>query len=117
MLLNTTYCARAFTGVYCKYMDGNVCVVSPGECRFQYGVGKKQEIETQKESHFNLRSENEIKTQTAFKIKICDKATELIDLLSNMPLVDDKFVDEITDSIRYNEPYRIEVIREEVRDG
>ena len=29
------------------------------------------------------------------KVKICDKAIELIDLLANMPLADDEFVDEI----------------------
>lgn len=40
------------------------------------------------------------------KVKICDKAIELIDLLANMPLADDEFVDEIIDGIRYNEPYR-----------
>lgn len=31
------------------------------------------------------------------KVKICDKAIELIDLLANMPLADDEFVDEIID--------------------
>lgn len=46
------------------------------------------------------------------KVKICDKAIELIDLLANMPLADDEFVDEIIDGIRYNEPYRIEASRE-----
>ena len=63
------------------------------------------------------------------KVKICDKAIELIDLLANMPLADDEFVDEIIDGyranffnkkiagIRYNEPYRIEAIRDEVQDG
>lgn len=49
--------------------------------------------------------------------KICDKAIELIDLLANMPLADDEFVDEIIDGIRYNEPYRIEAIRDEVQNG
>ena len=28
------------------------------------------------------------------KVEICDKAIELIDLLANMPLADDEFVDE-----------------------
>ena len=51
------------------------------------------------------------------KVKICDKAIELIDLLANMPLADDGFVDEIIDGIRYHEPYRIEVIRDEVQNG
>ncbi len=51
------------------------------------------------------------------KVKICDKAIELIDLLANIPLADDEFVDEIIDGIRYNEPYRIEAIRDEVQDG
>ena len=50
------------------------------------------------------------------KVKICDKAIELIDLLANMPLADE-FVDEIIDGIRYNEPYRIEAIRDEVQNG
>ena len=50
------------------------------------------------------------------KVKICDKAIEL-DLLANMPLADDEFVDEIIDGIRYNEPYRIEAIRDEVQNG
>ena len=49
------------------------------------------------------------------KVKICDKAIELIDLLANMSLADDEFVDEIIDGIRYNEPYRIEAIRDEVQ--
>lgn len=51
------------------------------------------------------------------KVEICDKAIELIDLLANMPLADDEFVDEIIDGIRYNEPYRIETIRDEVQNG
>lgn len=51
------------------------------------------------------------------KVKICDKAIELIDLLANMSLADDEFVDEIIDGIRYNEPYRIEAIRDEVQNG
>lgn len=51
------------------------------------------------------------------KVKICDKAIELIDLLANMPLADDEFVDEIIDGIRYNEPYLIEAIRDEVQNG
>lgn len=51
------------------------------------------------------------------RVEICDKAIELIDLLANMPLADDEFVDEIIDGIRYNEPYRIETIRDEVQNG
>ena len=52
------------------------------------------------------------------KVKICDKAIELIDLLANMSLADDdEFVDEIIDGVRYNEPYRIEAIRDEVQNG
>ena len=41
------------------------------------------------------------------KVEICDKVIELIDLLANMPLADDEFV----------EPYRIEAIRDEVQNG
>lgn len=47
----------------------------------------------------------------------CVEAVCLIDLLTNMPLADDEFVDEIIDGIRYNEPYRIEAIRDEVQNG
>ena len=43
MILNTTYCRRAFTGVYCEHMDGNVCVRQSGECEFQYGAGRRRE--------------------------------------------------------------------------
>lgn len=31
------------------------------------------------------------------KVEICDKAIELIDLLADMPLADDEFVDEVID--------------------
>lgn len=51
------------------------------------------------------------------KVKICDKAIKLIDLLANMPLADDEFVDEIIDGIRYDSLYRIEAIRDEVENG
>lgn len=59
MMLNTTYCRRAFTGVYCEHMDGNVCVKRPGECEFQYGAGRRRENEPQKELDSDSKNENE----------------------------------------------------------
>ena len=56
MILNTTYCRRAFTGVYCEYMDGNVCVRQSGECEFQYGAGRRRENEVQKELDSDLKA-------------------------------------------------------------
>lgn len=56
MILNTTYCRRAFTGVYCEYMDGNVCVRQSGECEFQYGAGRRQEVAVQKELDSDLKT-------------------------------------------------------------
>ena len=61
MMLNTTYCKRAFTGVYCEHMDGNVCVRRPGECEFQYGAGRRRANEVQKELDSDLKNENERK--------------------------------------------------------
>lgn len=61
MVLNTTYCRRAFAGVYYEYMDGNVCVRRPGECEFQYGAGRRREVEAQKELDSDLKNENERK--------------------------------------------------------
>ena len=58
MVLNTTYCRRAFTGVYCEHMDGNVCVRQSGECKFQYGAGRRRENEVQKELDSDLKNEN-----------------------------------------------------------
>lgn len=58
MILNTTYCRRAFTGVYCEHMDGNVCVRQSGECEFQYGAGRRRENEVQKELDSDLKNEN-----------------------------------------------------------
>lgn len=58
MILNTTYCRRAFTGVYCEHMDGNVCVRQSGECEFQYGAGRRREVAAQKESDSDLKNEN-----------------------------------------------------------
>ena len=58
MILNTTYCRRAFTGVYCEHMDGNVCVRQSGECEFQYGAGRRQENGVQKELDSDLKNEN-----------------------------------------------------------
>ncbi len=58
MILNTTYCRRAFTGVYCEHMDGNVCVRQSGECEFQYGAGRQQEVVAQKELDSDLKNEN-----------------------------------------------------------
>lgn len=55
MILNTTYCRRAFTGVYCEHMDGNVCVRQSGECEFQYGAGRRRENGVQKELNSNLK--------------------------------------------------------------
>ena len=34
MILNTTYCRRAFTGVYCEHMDGNVLLDNPASVSF-----------------------------------------------------------------------------------
>ena len=56
MILNTTYCRRAFTGVYCEYMDGNVCVRQSGECEFQYGAGRRRENGVQKELNSDLKT-------------------------------------------------------------
>ena len=56
MILNTTYCRRAFTGVYCEYMDGNVCVRQSGECEFQYGAGRRRENGVQKELASDLKT-------------------------------------------------------------
>ena len=56
MILNTTYCRRAFTGVYCEHMDGNVCVRQSGECEFQYGAGGRRENEVQKELDSDLKA-------------------------------------------------------------
>ena len=56
MILNTTYCRRAFTGVYCEHMDGNVCVRQSGECEFQYGAGGRRENEVQKELNSDLKT-------------------------------------------------------------
>ena len=56
MILNTTYCRRAFTGVYCEHMDGNVCVRQSGECEFQYGAGRQRENEVQKELDSDLKA-------------------------------------------------------------
>lgn len=58
MILNTTYCRRAFTGVYCEHMDGNVCVRQSGECEFQYGAGRRREVAAQKELDSDLKNEN-----------------------------------------------------------
>ena len=58
MILNTTYCRRAFTGVYCEYMDGNVCVRQSGECEFQYGAGRRQENGVRKELEKKKKNEN-----------------------------------------------------------
>ncbi len=58
MILNTTYCRRAFTGVYCEHMDGNVCVRQSGECEFQYGAGRRRENGVQKELNSDLKNEN-----------------------------------------------------------
>ena len=55
MILNTTYCRRAFTGVYCEHMDGNVCVRQSGEYEFQYGAGRRQENGVQKELDSDLQ--------------------------------------------------------------
>ena len=56
MILNTTYCRRAFTGVYCEHMDGNVCVRQYGECEFQYGAGRRRENGVQKELNSDLKT-------------------------------------------------------------
>ena len=56
MVLNTTYCRRAFTGVYCEHMDGNVCVRQSGKCEFQYGAGRRRENEVQKELDSDLKA-------------------------------------------------------------
>lgn len=56
MILNTTYCRRAFTGVYCEHMDGNVCVRQSGECEFQYGAGRRRESGVQKELNSDLKT-------------------------------------------------------------
>ena len=56
MILNTTYCRRAFTGVYCEYMDGNVCVRQSGECEFQYGAGRRRENGVRKELDSDLKT-------------------------------------------------------------
>lgn len=56
MVLNTTYCRRAFTGVYCEHMDGNVCVRQSGECEFQYGAGRRREVAAQKELDSDLKT-------------------------------------------------------------
>ena len=56
MIPNTTYCRRAFTGVYCEYMDGNVCVRQSGECEFQYGAGRRRENGVQKELNSDLKT-------------------------------------------------------------
>ena len=56
MILNTTYCRRAFTGVYCEHMDGNVCVRQSGECEFQYGAGRRRENGVQKELNSYLKT-------------------------------------------------------------
>lgn len=56
MILNTTYCRRAFTGVYCEHMDGNVCVRQSGECEFQYGAGRRREVAAQKELDSDLKT-------------------------------------------------------------
>ena len=54
MILNTTYCRRAFTDVYCEHMDGNVCVRQSGE----YGAGRRREVAAQKELDPDLKNEN-----------------------------------------------------------
>ena len=58
MILNTTYCRRAFIGVCGEYMDGNVCVRQSGECEFQYGAGRRQENGVRKELDSDLKNEN-----------------------------------------------------------
>ena len=69
MILNTTYCRRAFTGVYCEYMDGNVCVRQSGECEFQYGAGRQQEVAVQKELNSDLKKRKQKENANEYQSK------------------------------------------------
>lgn len=68
-ILNTTYCRRAFTGVYCEHMDGNVCVRRPGECDFQYGAGRRRENEVQKELDSDLKKRKQKENVNEYQSK------------------------------------------------
>ena len=69
MILNTTYCRRAFTGVYCEYMDGNVCVRQSGECEFQYGAGRRRENEIRKELDSDLKKQKQKENVNEYQSK------------------------------------------------
>lgn len=69
MILNTTYCRRAFTGVYCEHMDGNVCVRQSGECEFQYGAGRRREVAAQKESDSDLKKRKQKESVNEYQSK------------------------------------------------
>lgn len=69
MILNTTYCRRAFTGVYCEHMDGNVCVRQSGECEFQYGAGRRRENEIRKELDSDLKKRKQKENVNEYQSK------------------------------------------------
>ena len=69
MILNTTYCRRAFTGVYCEHMDGNVCVRQSGECESQYGAGRRQENGVQKELDSDLQKRKQKENVNEYQSK------------------------------------------------
>ena len=69
MILNTTYCRRAFTGVYCEHMDGNVCVRQSGECEFQYGAGRRRENGAQKELDSDLKKRKQKENVNEYQSK------------------------------------------------
>ena len=69
MILNTTYCRRAFTGVYCEHMDGNVCVRQSGECEFQYGAGRRREVAAQNELDSDFKKQKQKENVNEYQSK------------------------------------------------